>query len=305
MPIKLLKSESEEELTIERIMYARRYSLVLDKTRCVVCEICEAVCPREAIHVIKHMEDGETAPPKIDIDVELCQYCGICNAICPFGALELRINGEKTIPVVNAESFPELIREITIDSSRCPIDCNECEEACPLNLIKVRVITPDGKEVKDLSSYPDKDRLKVEINLDKDHCPVCRICEAKCPYDAIHTSKIIHGFIRVNSELCPDGCHDCVDVCPIPNVLYILEDGKVSVNEPFCIYCGVCRVVCPVEGALELRRTSIRHKPVKSGAWNKALEKLTSTLDMTKELRSKAIARIQDSVKRRFVWRVS
>jgi len=128
------KFETDEQLKIERIMYTRRYSLTLDKRRCVVCELCETVCPREAIHVVKP-EDGEQAPPKLEIDVELCQYCGICNAICPFGALELKINGEKTIPVVKFESFPQLIRDIKIDTEKCPVGCTVCMDTCPLKLI--------------------------------------------------------------------------------------------------------------------------------------------------------------------------
>ena len=74
----------------------------------------------------------------------------------------------------------------------------------------------------------------------------------------------------------------------------------MHVKELNCVYCGVCRIVCPEEGALELTRTHIRHTQVRSGAWNKALEKLASTKAMTKELQSKSGKRLQESVKSRF-----
>ena len=307
MPTKLLRTETDDRLTIERVMYVRRYSLSLDRTRCVGCEICSITCPREAIEVkVPPKVEGEKRkPPRININVEKCNYCGICNAICPFGALELRINGERVIPVVNSESFPKLIREVEVEPEKCPPGCRECEEACPFNLIEVIVRTPDGEKVEDVNSYPDKGELRVEVNLDKAHCPCCMICEVKCPEDAIHIKKIFHGYININGELCPEGCRDCLDVCPIPDALYISEDGKVEVNETFCIYCGACKLTCPVEGALTLQRTLIRHTPVHSGAWNKALEKLTSTRDVTKELRSKAILRARSSVEKRLGWRVA
>jgi hypothetical protein len=50
---------------------------------------------------------------------------------------------------------------------------------------------------------------------------------------------------------------------------------------------------------MELKRTRINHSPVRSGAWNKALERLTSPTDMTKELKTKGSQKARDSVKRR------
>lgn len=287
MVMKLLKTQTERELVIERIMYTKHYSLALDKERCVGCEICQTVCPREAIKVAKptRTEVGELKRPTTTIDETKCQFCGICNAICPFGALMLRINGENTVPVLEKESFPQLIREIEVESSRCPIDCRECEKACPFNLIKVSV---------------DNAKEGVQVNIDKEYCPTCRLCEVKCPYEALSVRKIILGTIRINREKCPENCRDCVDVCPVPGVLYVADDGKVDINDYCCIYCGVCRIACPVEGALEIERGSIYHASVHSGAWNKALEKLTSTKDMAKELRTRLTLKARESVKRRF-----
>jgi len=301
MPMRTMKSETEDEFLIGRIMHARRYSLSLDKNRCVGCEICQIVCPREAIQIRKptKIKGKKLDRPKIIIDENKCQFCGICNTICPFEALTLRINEEKTVPVLRTESFPQLVHEIQVDAAKCPIDCKECEVACPFDLIKVRLETTSGEAVTDYKSFKDKGDVKVRIDIDEDHCPCCRLCEVKCPYDAIRTRKIISGSIGVNEEKCPEDCRDCVDVCPIPDVLYVSVDGKVHVNDFSCIYCGVCKVVCPVEGALEIQRTSVHHTPVHSGAWNKALEKLTSTKDMAKELRSKLIIKVQDSVKKR------
>jgi 4Fe-4S ferredoxin len=303
MPVKLLKNEKENELIIERVMHAKRYSLTLNKNKCTGCGICTEICPREAITVTKvpKAEGEKSKPPTVTINEEKCNYCGMCEAICPFGALTLRINGEHVIPVVRSESFPQLIRDITVDETKCGLECLEIEDACPLDLIKVSVHTKDGKEVTDASTRTDKKNLRVTVEVDKESCPGCRLCETKFPDGAIQVKKVFNGSLRVNREKCPEGCHDCLDVCPIPGVLYLSEDGKVQVNELNCVYCGVCRIVCPEEKALELTRTLIRHTPIRSGAWNKALEKLASTTAITKELKTKTGKKLREVVQNRLL----
>jgi 4Fe-4S ferredoxin len=284
-------------------MHAKRYSLTLNKNKCTGCGICTEICPREAITVTKVLKaEGKKAkPPTVTINEEKCNYCGMCEAICPFGALTVRINGEHVIPVVRSESFPQLIRDITVDETKCGLEFREIEDACPLDLIKVSVHTKDGKEVTDASARTDKKNLKVTVEIDKESCPCCRLCETQFPDGAIQVKKIFNGSLRVNREKCPEGCHDCLDACPIPGVMYLSEDGKVHVNEMNCVYCGVCRIVCPEEEALELTRTLIRHTPIRSGAWNKALEKLASTTAITKELKTKTGKKLREVVQNRFL----
>ena len=298
MPIKLNKNEDENKLVVERIQYARNYSLTLDRNRCVGCEICKTVCPKEAIEIRPVAKStGEKAKrPTLDISEQKCHYCGICEAICPYGAISVLTNGEHLVPVVKTESFPQLIHEIEVDTSKCDVDCVECEKVCPLNLIKVSVLNPEGKE----------DKPKVNVNIKKEFCPGCRLCEMKCPDGAISVVRTFYGTMKINAEKCPEGCTDCLDVCPITGALYLSEqDKKVHTNETFCVYCGTCRIVCPVKESLELQRTSIRHTTVRSGAWNKALEKLASTKEMTKELRVKGLTRARKSVDKRLSWKSS
>ncbi len=305
MPMRLLKTESENKLTVERILHAKSHSLTLDKTRCPGCGICVETCPREAIELEKFPKaEGEKAkPPTIDIDEQKCDYCGICEAICPFGALEHRVDDKPWIAVVKSESFPSLIRNIRVDAQKCKVGCVECEKVCPLGLIKVSVQTPSGEKVTDFESRRDREELLVAVDVDKAHCPCCRLCEIKCPYGAFTVQKIFNGTLKINQQKCPEGCRDCLDVCPITGALYLGEDGKVYVNDVYCVYCGVCENVCPEEDALELQRTHIRHTPVRSGAWNRALEKLTSTKEMSKELRVKSLKRTRKSVEKRLAWR--
>lgn len=307
--MKLLKTEDEKVLLIERILYARSYSLTLDKNLCTGCGICVEICPKEAVELRKTLKaEGEKAKlPTIDIDEKKCIYCGICNSLCPFRALELKVDGKHSTPVIENESFPQLIRDIEFNVEKCEVSCvlsmATCMKECPLDLIKVTTRKSFGRKNMNARLGSDQKGSMILMNVDRDHCPGCQICAARCPYGAFSVNKTFQGTIKINPDKCPKGCRDCLDVCPISGALYLSEDNKVHINEAYCIYCGVCKNVCPEKGALELQRTLIRHTPVRSGVWNKALEKLTSTVEMSKELRAKSLAKTRKSVEKRFAWR--
>ena len=305
-----MKREDAETLTLEWILHVKNYRLTLNRRLCVGCEICSLACPKEAIKLVKQPKtaNGKAQRAKVDITLEKCNFCGICDILCPYGAIKVTVNGEHVLKVVEKESFPTIIRDIEVDTAKCPLRCVECEKACPLNLIKVSWQTPDGRVITDVGGLPEKERevLKVNVKVDRERCPCCRVCEFKCPEGVLRVRKAFYGFIRIYPEKCPEGCRDCLDVCPLTGALYFSEaDGKVHVNEAFCVYCGACKVVCPVNEALALRRTKIMHTHVRSGAWNKALERLTSPLEVTKELKARGSFKALESVGRRFGWKVS
>jgi hypothetical protein len=53
---------------------------------------------------------------------------------------------------------------------------------------------------------------------------------------------------------------------------------------------------------LTLSRTKILHTPVRSGTWNKALERLTSPGASVQELKAAAAKKRKDAVAKRFVF---
>jgi 4Fe-4S ferredoxin len=127
------------------------------------------------------------------------------------------------------------------------------------------------------------------------------LCELKCRQDALSVKKTFEGTIAINKEKCPEGCKDCLDVCPIPGALLLCDDKKVHVNESICTYCGACKNVCPVDEALCVKRTKVCHTPIHSGTWNKALERITSPADATKELKAQAAECRRKVVEKRFI----
>ncbi|MEZ0319838.1 MAG: 4Fe-4S binding protein [Pyrobaculum sp.] len=57
--------------------------IVNDRSRCISCQLCEAVCPAKAIKF--HIEeDGKRYP---GIDWGRCILCGYCVDACPTGSL--------------------------------------------------------------------------------------------------------------------------------------------------------------------------------------------------------------------------
>jgi 4Fe-4S ferredoxin len=307
MPLKTIKNDTAQALTLEWVLHVKNYKLTIDKDHCVGCQICYLACPKEAIKLEKQPRlQGETAKKaRVDVDLAKCNFCGICDVLCPYGAIKVTINGQHLLNVVEKESFPQLIRDIQVDATKYPAEVVRSEQPCPLNLIKITWLTPDGKTVENVKSLKKKDRkgLQVKVDVEKDSCPCCRVCEFKLPDGVMRVGKFLYGKIAVNPEKCPEGCTDCMDVCPITGALYLsLDDNKVHEDETFCVYCGACKVVCPVEGALELKRTKVMHTSVRSGAWNKALERLTSPVEMTKELKAKGSMKVKESVEKRLGW---
>lgn len=301
--MKLQKTETESELKVERLHIQKHYSLTLDRILCKGCGICKVVCPKDAMEIVKisRSSAGEKARrPLIEVNEKKCVFCGICDAICPFGALTLKIDGEHVIPVIRTESFPQIIHNLEIDTTKCEVGCSDCEKACPLGIIKARKMSPLERAREIVRSKKDNVKLKPLIDVQLKLCPGCGLCELACPQKAISVKKIFHGSIKVNHEKCLKGCQDCLDVCPFPGVLSLSDDNEVCVNALHCTYCGICKLVCPAEGALMFQRTYINHSSVHSAAWNKALEKLGSTKVLAKELKAVSSLKTRKLVSRRF-----
>ncbi|MCL2643123.1 MAG: 4Fe-4S dicluster domain-containing protein [Candidatus Bathyarchaeota archaeon] len=309
MPYKSSKKDSPDALTLEWALQVKNYKLTLDKHRCVGCQICSLTCPKEAITVEKNPQTvgKKTLKPNVDINLDKCNFCGICDVTCLYGAIKVTLNGLHNLALIAKESYPKLNRTITLDSKKCPKTCSECETACPFQLVKVSTAGFDGKPIKNVAelSPTEKRRIKVSIDIQKDYCPTCKICEVKCPPKNLKVTKIFEGKLAINPNKCPSNCHACTEVCPIPNVLTVNpSDGKVVVDEVYCTYCGACKNVCPVEDALLVKRVKVAHEHIRSGAWNKTLERLTSKRDGVKVLKAVAsikkrnvvIKRLQDEI---------
>jgi len=279
--MKKYKTQDKDTLEVGQVMYTKRFVLTLDKNLCKGCEICKLVCPRDAITLVPAPDaDGKAVAHIVDIDENLCDFHGICAAVCPFSAIKITINGTDGLPAVNAGVFPSLIRDIEVNDKLCERDCKICEDVCPLDVISVQ-------------SGPD---MATTVDVQREICAGCQICKMECPADAVGVSKFIEGSITIAADACPDGCHRCLDVCPV-DALGSDDDGKVFAKELYCIYCGACVPVCPVPEALKVERTVFRHTGVESGAWNKGLERITSTAGLLRELAAQRADKAREAIR--------
>ncbi len=280
----VMKHQLNKKLVLERKTLATRHVLTLDDDRCVGCGICETICPEEAPKLSPPVtRDGKLVQkPSVDFDADKCTFCGECVDLCPTNAIRIEINGEQRVPVFEVEAFPILRKVVAIDAKKCwwgaiTVDCDVmCQKECPTDAIDVTV-ERIGK---------DSAGRIVDFKVLEEECIFCKKCEKACPEDAIYVINPVRGSLRLDTNLCPEGCQICADACP-SEAISIDEEKKLVITEEFCIYCGACQQVCP-EKAIEVNRTQVLHTDVKSGAWVIALEKLTSYRSVVKEMTCKS-----------------
>lgn len=283
---KTIKNRTRKELILKRATLSTCQILTLDFELCVGCGICEKICPEKAVAKPSSatINNGRLIRKGyVDIDSDKCTFCGECVVLCPLNAIRINIGGEEKIPVVENGAFPIIVKNITVDVNKCYPACKlACQEACPTKAVKV-VVEGTG---------PLERQKIVGVHIDKRLCMFCKKCEPVCPINAIRVAKPMSGSVEINTNLCPKGCQVCVDICP-SKCISLDENGKPTVNEEFCIYCGACQEFCP-EKAINVKRFSILHSEIKSGAWNEALEKLTSYKTLIKELSRKCKKKMRE-----------
>ena len=304
--MKRYKKEQDGKLEVGQTLYTKNFALTVDRKLCKGCELCKLVCPREAITLVPAGDkDGKAVAPSLDIDKDKCDFHGICAVVCPFSAISISVNGLNEAPAVMKEAFPKLERRIEIDTGQCEPGCKKCEESCPLGVITIERDRRGATSVNLLEEYYEGALIQVReeqntsavVHIRKELCAGCQICLMACPSDAIEVTKFIEGSIEIKGEACPDGCQRCLDVCPV-NALAFDGNGKVYANNTYCVYCGACLQVCPAPDALKVERTVIRHTPIESGAWNRGLERMTSTAGLQRELAAGRAGKMRNATRR-------
>ena len=109
---RITRTESEDEVLLERRMLTKVVKLILSRNVCIGCGICVDMCPKEAIEYSSSVFDGRKSlnRPSIDIKSDDCVLCGECVTSCPMKALTMLIEGEEKTPVVEFNVFASLIK---------------------------------------------------------------------------------------------------------------------------------------------------------------------------------------------------
>ncbi len=272
------KRETTQRLELTLTMYVDEVKLVLDKQRCLKCEICSTVCPRQAVSIISGESDLDIA-----IDSRLCVMCEVCSHFCPTGAVTLLFNGQPKTILADHRGVGLFYPPITLDAAKCPEPCpplpegethwcrterrlvpntlTDCPKSCRVCL------TACPRQVVKLAA--DESHVFPEVDL----CLRCTQCLQVCRTQAIQISPKFIGRVVIQDGLCPATCTRCIDLCPVK---VIVRDGeRVYLKSEVCSLCGVCRNICP-EGAVTIvREEVVAHLGDFSHAWEEALAKLT------------------------------
>ncbi len=101
-----------------------------------------------------------------------------------------------------------------INISEC-VSCGKCVKTCPHGLFSLR---PVSKYIEARCSS--KDNGKITSLVCKNGCIACKLCEKKCPSDAIH---VIDFHSVIDYDKCIN-CGECYKVCPTGTIVNTMEN---------------------------------------------------------------------------------
>ncbi|MFQ6137380.1 MAG: 4Fe-4S binding protein [Candidatus Hydrothermarchaeales archaeon] len=255
----------EGKTTFERKSQMETRSLIFDKEKCTGCQMCFTVCPFDAIEVgaAGAFARGVIDQPTIVIDPEKCLLCGICVGACLFDALDMMIGGTSIKDSGDCLRFAGIFdfdeEKCTFKDKEAKTLCIDCEEACPTDAIKCKIVG-EGKNARNT------------LDFDERLCIYCKVCERACDEDAIKVEKVFDGEIAVDLDKC-QGCGLCVEVCPSEAIVFPKPEvgetaDKLVIDDEICIYCDACVNVCPVD-AIEVKRKRVKYRKDIERAWTK------------------------------------
>lgn len=114
----IIKSESRNEITMERRLLVQKFQLIWFKENCIGCGICADMCPKEAIQYFPaEFKAGRRISdrPRIDFKPDKCVMCGECVVVCPMkDTLTMTENGRKFVPVIEENAFAMVTRKTSL-----------------------------------------------------------------------------------------------------------------------------------------------------------------------------------------------
>ena len=302
------KRTNEQEIVLERAMVTRHYIMTWDLDRCVGCQIGPLVCPKEALtHVEGEIVDGRLVKkPSVDVDPEKCVLCGMCETMCPTNAITLTINGERESPVLTHGAFPELIQSTTFEKEsfdwkktqfvidNCPTDVISHDETEDTLVVDdPHCIRCRQCEIASDGAFQVTQPWQGQVELRREKCVEgCLACADICPTRALHIDD--EGELILADYYCIK-CGACMQVCPIK--------PEIKEHETTVESYGVTKTVIREETTnaddlpVWVERWRILHQPVQSAAWLTALVRMADDRASAAEIDRKRALKRRDLLK--------
>ena len=71
-----------------------------------------------------------------------------------------------------------------------------------------------------------------------------KACQARTVGNA-QSSQRVDVPVIVDRDLCIEGCHICIDSCPVDCLAVDQATGKAHMRHDECWYCLACEIDCP------------------------------------------------------------
>ncbi len=171
----------------------------------------------------------------VDVDPETCVMCGMCEEVCPTSAIQLTIDGERENPVLVHGAFPELVHSVTFNGDKFDWDRKDFViENCPPRAISydeeqhMMVIDEDlcvyccQCEVAAKGAFEVVQPWSGTVELRREKCVAgCLACVDVCPTRALYVGE--DGDLVLADYFCMK-CGACMQVCPVKPEVEEYED---------------------------------------------------------------------------------
>ncbi|MDE7419963.1 MAG: 4Fe-4S dicluster domain-containing protein [Muribaculaceae bacterium] len=230
------------------------FRIVIDKSKCVNCNLCSRNCKSSCIDIANHK-----------VDYSRCVSCFDCLEKCNKGALTFKYVGLKS---ERTDSDSE-----KVDGSR-----RQFLSAAAIIGTTAALSAADKTVDGGLATIEDKKIPKrktriappgaISLRNLNNHCTACQLCVSACPNGVLRPMTDIENFMQPESSYeigyCRPECTRCSDVCPTGAIRPIDTADKSSIQIGHAVWvkancvpltdgveCGNCARHCPT-GAISM-----------------------------------------------------
>lgn len=238
------------------------FRIVIDKSKCVNCNLCSRNCKSSCIDIPNHK-----------VDYSRCVSCFDCLGKCNKGALSFKYVGIKS-------ASHDTVTE-KVDGSRRQFLTTTALVGTTAALSAADKTVDGGLAVIEEKKVPKrKTRIvppgAISLRNLNDHCTACQLCVSACPNGVLRPMTDIENFMQPESSYergyCRPECTRCSDVCPTGAIRPIDTVDKSSIQIGHAVWvkdncvpitdeveCGNCARHCPT-GAITMVDYKNGHK---------------------------------------------